>query len=307
MPTTPTRSSPRSSSCAPTAPSCSDFRPTPTGGCRTRWPRRRTGDGPDDARLAGGRRAGEGGGRRPTDASPRKHGVKAAIEPWDYRYYQEKVRKARYDLSQEELKPYFELDNMVHGMFWMAGELYGYEFKEITGTVPVFHPDVRTFEVTNRSDGKLGRPVVLRHLRPARQALGRVAFGLPRRASGCSATRSCSTRNNNNFTKPAAGQPVLISLDDAQTLFHEFGHALHYLTVDVNYPTFAGAQRDFVEYPEPGERELAADARRCSTASPSTTRRASRCRRRWSTRSRRRRPSTRASRRSNICRRRWST
>ena len=89
-----------------------------------------------------------------------KDGV-ATVEPWDYRYYQEKVRKAKYDLSEDEIKPYFELTNMVNGMFWAAGQLYDLQFKENTGTVPVFHPDVRTFEVTN---GKTGDVVGLFYL-----------------------------------------------------------------------------------------------------------------------------------------------
>ena len=181
-------------------------------------------------------------------ALARKQGFKGRIEPWDYRYYMEKVRKQRYDLSQEELKPYFQLDNVLAGMHWAAGQLYGYEFKENTGSVPVFHPDVRTFEVTDKTDGHVVGEWYLDTY--ARQG--------KRSGAWHSAYRTrvkllndeiVLNSNNNNFAKPAAGQPVLISLDDARTMFHEFGHALHYLTVDVTYPTFAGAQRDFVEYP----------------------------------------------------------
>jgi peptidyl-dipeptidase Dcp len=177
-----------------------------------------------------------------------KLGHKITIEPWDYRYYQEKVRKERYDLSQEEVKPYFELNNIVNGMFWAAGELYGYDFKENTGAVPVFHPDVRTFEVTDRNTGKVvGLFYLDTYARTGkRSGAWHSAYRVRTKLLG---DEIVLNSNNNNFTKPAAGQPVLISLDDAQTLFHEFGHALHYLTVDVSYPTFAGAQRDFVEYP----------------------------------------------------------
>ena len=78
-------------------------------------------------------------------ALARKIGRKLTIEPWDYRYYQEKVRKQRYDLTQEEIKPYFELNNIIEASYWSAGELYGLDFKEITGTVPVWHPDIRTY------------------------------------------------------------------------------------------------------------------------------------------------------------------
>ena len=84
-----------------------------------------------------------------------KSGAKLKIEPWDYRYYMEKVRKQRYNLSQDEIKPHFELSNMINGMFWAAGQLYDLDFKENTGAVPVFHPDVRTFEVTDRKSGEV--------------------------------------------------------------------------------------------------------------------------------------------------------
>ncbi|HET7708501.1 MAG TPA: M3 family metallopeptidase [Sphingomicrobium sp.] len=185
---------------------------------------------------------------RDMTALARKEGFKGRIEPWDYRYYQEKVRNARYALSQEELKPYFKLDNMMQAMFYMAGQLYGYEFKEVTGSVPVFNPDVRTFSVTNRSDGsQVGLWYLDTYARTGKRSGAWHSAYRPRiRLLGDSIVLNS---NNNNFTKPGPGEPVLISLDDARTLFHEFGHALHYLTVDVTYPTFAGAQRDFVEYP----------------------------------------------------------
>jgi peptidyl-dipeptidase Dcp len=175
-------------------------------------------------------------------------GRSITIEPWDYRYYQEKVRKQRYDLSQDEIKPYFELSNMINGMFWAAGELYGMDFKENTGAVPVWHPDVRTFVVTDRASGKnIGLFYMDNYARTGkRSGAWHAAY---RTRVGLLGDEIVLNSNNNNFVKPAAGQPVLISLDDAETLFHEFGHAIHYLLVDVQYPSFAGAQRDFVEYP----------------------------------------------------------
>jgi peptidyl-dipeptidase Dcp len=175
----------------------------------------------------------------------RRDGVRT-VEPWDYRYYQEKVRKARYDLSEDEIKPYLELSNLVNGMFWSAGQLYGLEFKENTGQVPVFHPDVRTFEVTR--DGKT---VGLFYLDTYGREGKRSGAWMTtyRSRAGLLGDDIVLASNNNNFTKPAEGQPVLISLDDASTLFHEFGHAIHYLLVDVKYPSLGGAQRDFVEYP----------------------------------------------------------
>jgi peptidyl-dipeptidase Dcp len=175
----------------------------------------------------------------------RKDGV-TRIEPWDYRYYQEKVRKAKYNLSEDEIKPYFELSNLVNGMFWSAGQLYGLQFKENTGTVPVFHPDVRTFEVSR--NGKVSGLFYLDTY--AREGKRSGAWMTTYRSRArLLGDEIVLASNNNNFTKPSAGQPVLISLDDASTLFHEFGHAIHYLLVDVNYPSFNGAQRDFVEYP----------------------------------------------------------
>jgi peptidyl-dipeptidase Dcp len=175
----------------------------------------------------------------------RRDGVRT-VEPWDYRYYQEKVRKARYDLSEDEIKPYLQLDNLVQGMFWTAGQLYGMEFKENTGQVPVFHPDVRTFEVSRN-----GKTIGLFYLDTYGREGKRSGAWMTtyRSRAGLLGDDIVLASNNNNFTKPAAGQPVLISLDDASTLFHEFGHAIHYLLVDVKYPSLGGAQRDFVEYP----------------------------------------------------------
>ena len=180
-------------------------------------------------------------------AIARRAGVRT-IEPWDYRYYQEKVRKQRYDLSQDEIKPYFALDNMVEAMFWSAGQLYDLGFKENTGTVPVFHPDVRTFEVTDKRNGEVVGLFYLDNF--AREGKRSGAWMTTYRSRArLLGDDIVLASNNNNFTKGEAGKPVLISLDDAETLFHEFGHAIHYLLVDVKYPSLGGAQRDFVEYP----------------------------------------------------------
>ena len=170
------------------------------------------------------------------------------IEPWDYRFYAEKVRKARYDLDQDQIRPYFELNNMIDAAFWSAGELYDLDFKEITGTVPAWHPDVRAYEVTDRRNGRnVG-------------VFYRDDFARTGKRSGAWATTFRSQQkldgpgnvlgsNNNNFAKASAGQPTLLSVDDATTLFHEFGHAIHFFLQDVNYPGLAGTPRDFVEYP----------------------------------------------------------
>jgi peptidyl-dipeptidase Dcp len=177
-----------------------------------------------------------------------KLGKKITIEPWDYRYYQEKVRKQRYDLSQEEVKPYFELDNIIQASMWSAGELYGLDFKEISGTVPVWKDDIRVYSVTDRKTGKQVGVFYRDDYAAEGKRSGAWATTYRSRA-GLTGDSIVLGSNNNNFVKPAPGEPVLISLDDAETLFHEFGHAIHYFLSDVYYPGLGGAQRDFVEYP----------------------------------------------------------
>ncbi|KQM76740.1 peptidase M3 [Sphingomonas sp. Leaf22] len=170
------------------------------------------------------------------------------IAPWDYRFYAEKVRKAKYDLDESEVKPYLQLDNILAGAFYAAGRLYDLKFTENTGQIPVFEKNVRTFVVT---DARTGKNVGVFYFD---------AFARSGKRSGAWATRyrgqqklggetNVLASNNNNFVKGAAGQPTLISLDDATTLFHEFGHAIHSLLQDVTYPGLAGTPRDFVEYP----------------------------------------------------------
>lgn len=169
------------------------------------------------------------------------------IESWDYRYYAEKVRKAKYDLDAGEIKPYFQLDNMVEAMFDAAGRLYDFKFSENTGTVPVFHPDIRTFEVTR--DGKIVGLFYLDNFARAGKRSGAwmTTYRSQHKLGG--ENNIILASNNNNFVKGAGGEPTLISIDDASTLFHEFGHALHYLNYDITWPGLAGTPRDFVEYP----------------------------------------------------------
>ncbi len=185
---------------------------------------------------------------RDQQALATKLGHRITIEPWDYRYYQEKVRKQRYNLTQEEVKPYFELNNIIAASYWAAGELYGLDFKEVTGTVPTWHPDIRVYSVTKRGTGEqIGLFYRDDYARTGKRS-GAWATTYRSRA-GLLGDDVVLGSNNNNFVKPAAGQPVLISLDDAETLFHEFGHAIHYFLSDVYYPSFGGTPRDFVEYP----------------------------------------------------------
>ncbi len=177
-----------------------------------------------------------------------QEGADIKIEPWDYRYYAEKVRKEKYDLDFNEVKPYLQLDKLREAMMWASGQLYGLQFKKISG-LPVFHPDVTVWEVTN-ADGK---HVGLWYLDPyAREGKRSGAWMTDYRAQenmGQPITTIVS--NNSNFIKGAEGQPVLISWDDAVTLFHEFGHALHGLLSNVNYRTQSGTSvaRDYVEFP----------------------------------------------------------
>jgi len=169
------------------------------------------------------------------------------IAPWDYRFYAEKVRKAKYDLDQNEVKQYLALDNVRKGMFWTAGQLYGFEFVPVTD-VPVYQPDMTVYDVRRG-----GEHVGLWYFDPyAREGKNSGAwmseYRTQERATGA-VTPIVS--NNSNFIKAAPGQPVLISWSDAVTMFHEFGHALHGLNSSVTYPTLAGTAvaRDFVEFP----------------------------------------------------------
>jgi peptidyl-dipeptidase Dcp len=182
-------------------------------------------------------------------AIARAEGLDITIEPWDYRYYAEKVRKDRYDLDQNEVKPYLQLDKLRDGMFWVAGELFGFEFRPVQD-VPVFHADVAVWEVTNRSDGT---HVGLFYFDPyARQGKRSGAWmNAYRRQERFDDDIATIVSNNSNFVKGRPGEPVLISWDDAETLFHEFGHALHGLSSNVTYPSLAGTAvaRDYVEFP----------------------------------------------------------
>lgn len=170
------------------------------------------------------------------------------IEPWDYNFYAEQVRRDRYNLDQNEVRQYFELNNMVNGAFHMANQLYGLSFREITGTVPVFEPNVRVFEVTDRDGSYQGLFYLDNFARTGKRSGAWMnTYRSHENFMGSEITPIAS--NNNNFVRGAPGEPILISLDDAQTLFHEFGHAIHYLVSTVNYPGLGTTPRDYVEYP----------------------------------------------------------
>jgi peptidyl-dipeptidase Dcp len=175
-------------------------------------------------------------------------GANFKIAPWDYLHYAEKVRKDKYSLNSDEVKQYLQLDKLREAMFYVAGRLFNFDFTPVPeGSVSVFHEDVKVWEVKDKTSGE---HIGLWYLDP---------FGRKGKRSGAWATtyRSHTTfdgqktvlsSNNSNFVKGAVGQPTLISWDDAVTYFHEFGHALHFLSATVAYPTSHSGVRDYTEF-----------------------------------------------------------
>ena len=181
-------------------------------------------------------------------ADQEKAGIR--IAPWDYRFYAEKVRKAKYDLDQNDVKPYLQLEKLRDGMFWVAGELFGLRFTPVAeGTVPVYHPDVRVWEVTDAQGKHVGLWYFDPYARPGKSS--GAWMNEYQRQSRLEGEVAVIVSNNANFVKGKPGEPILISWDDARTLFHEFGHALHGLNSSVTYPSLAGTSvaRDYVEFP----------------------------------------------------------
>jgi peptidyl-dipeptidase Dcp len=170
------------------------------------------------------------------------------IEPWDYRYYAEKVRKAKYDLDENEVKPYLQLEKLREGMFYVAERVFGLRFSPVQG-VPVYHPDVVVYEVKDTAGKHVGLWYFDAWARPGKRSGAWMnAYRDQERFDGEVPT---IVSNNANFVKGQAGEPVLISWTDAETMFHEFGHALHGLSSSVTYPSLSGTAvpRDYVEFP----------------------------------------------------------
>jgi peptidyl-dipeptidase Dcp len=187
-----------------------------------------------------------------------KDGGDFQLQPWDWQIYAEQVRKAKYDLDESQIKPYFELDNVLeNGVFYAAHLLYGLDFKE-RHDLPVYQPDVRVFEVFD-ADGKSLALFYCDYFKRDNKSGGAWMDNL------VGQSKLLGTKpviyNVTNFTKPAPGQPALLSFDDVTTMFHEFGHALHGFFADQQYPSLSGTSvaRDFVEFPSQFNEHWATD------------------------------------------------
>jgi peptidyl-dipeptidase Dcp len=177
-----------------------------------------------------------------------KDGTHFDLKPWDWERYAEQVRKERYDLDEDELRPYFEVNNVLqNGVFYAANQLYGVTFKQ-RRDLPVYQPDVMVFEVFDKDGSSLGL-MYFDYFKRDNKAGGAWMNNFVQQS------KLLGTKpviyNVANFTKPAPGQPALISFDDVTTMFHEFGHALHGFFADQTYPSLSGTNvaRDFVEFP----------------------------------------------------------
>jgi peptidyl-dipeptidase Dcp len=179
-------------------------------------------------------------------ALARSSGLNETIEKWDWRYYAERVRADKYALDEAELKPYFVLDNMVAAAFDTAGRLFGIRFVE-RKDCPVYHPDVRAYEVQDQSGRAIGLFLHDNFARPGKHSGAWMSSYRIQEQLDTDEVLPIVV-NNNNFSK---GEPTLLSFDDARTLFHEFGHGLHGLLSRVRYPSQSGTsvRRDFVEFP----------------------------------------------------------
>lgn len=181
------------------------------------------------------------------NAEIKKDGKTFTAEGWDWRYYADRAKKAKFDLDENQVRPYLKLENVRNGVFYVANKLYGITFTQLDN-LPLPHPDAQAFECKDKDGSHLG--VLYMDFFPRASKKG---------GAWCGSYRSQTYKDGKkvapvvtvvcNFTKPAAGQPALLSADEANTLFHEFGHALHNLFKDVHYYGVASVPRDFVELP----------------------------------------------------------
>jgi peptidyl-dipeptidase Dcp len=177
-----------------------------------------------------------------------KQGTHFDLKPWDWDFYSDQVRKAKFDIDEKEVKPYLELDNVLkNGVFYAANRLYGLTFKE-RKDIPVYQPDVRVFDVIDKDGSQLGL-IYFDYFKRDNKSGGAWMSNFMEQ-SHLIGTKPV-VYNVANFTKPAPGEPALLTFDDVTTMFHEFGHALHGLFANQMYPTLSGTSvaRDFVEFP----------------------------------------------------------
>ncbi|TAG77957.1 MAG: peptidase M3, partial [Burkholderiales bacterium] len=184
------------------------------------------------------------------DAMRMSYGQAEPLAKWDWRFYAEKVRKARFDLDDAEVKPYFELNAMIRAMFGVAGKLFGLSFEEKKG-LSLYHPDARLFEV-KRGDALVGIFISDNFARPSKQGGAWMSAYRSQTKNTASGAVIPIVGNHNNFSKPPEGQPALLTFDDVRTLFHEFGHGLQHMLTTVDYPGASGINNvewDAVELP----------------------------------------------------------
>ena len=204
-----------------------------------------------EGRLSGLAPRAVGNARREADdlaELARSEGQDLEIAAWDWSYYTEKLRAERFAFDESQLRPYFEMDSvLVNGVFFAANRLFGLTFEE-RPELPVYHPDVRIWEVFEEDGAPLGLFIGDFYARPSKRGGAWMNAYVPQ--SGLLRTQPV-VANHLNVPKPPEGEPTLLTFDEVITLFHEFGHALHGLFSDVGYPTFSGTSvpRDFVEYP----------------------------------------------------------
>lgn len=184
-------------------------------------------------------------------------GAKFKLEPWDWRYYAEKVKKARYDFDEDEVRQYLSLENALQGAFMVSSKLYGLKVTERTD-LPKYHPEVRTFVVEDRDGAHLGVFMIDYHPRPGKRVGAWSSRYRGQRYKDGKDIRPIVV-NVCNFSRPAAGKPALLSMEEVETLFHELGHGLHSLLANVRYQGLARTPMDFVELPSQIMENWAAD------------------------------------------------
>jgi peptidyl-dipeptidase Dcp len=177
----------------------------------------------------------------------RKQGHNFKLEPWDWRYYAEKVKAERYALDDSEVRQYFPLENVLKGAFHVAGRLYGLTFEE-RKDIPTYHPEVRVFEVQDVGGAHLGVFMVDFHPRPSKRGGAWASRYRGQEIKDGKDIRPVVV-NVCNFTRPSGGNPALLNLEEVETLFHEFGHGLHSLFSRIRYKSLSSTPRDFVELP----------------------------------------------------------